>query len=98
MKHLLHNGFLLMFISLWIIAGCASMKEKPRSQEGYIYSGVSFEKDLSDTYKKGVRDGCETSKGYYTKNHRLFNDDNDYYHGWFTGRNRCRHLLVLEEG
>jgi hypothetical protein len=64
---------------------------------GYTYHGIYFGKHLSDTYKYGIRDGCETSRGVYTKSHHLFNSDNDYYNGWFIGRNRCRELLQIDE-
>ncbi len=82
-----------------LLAGCASNQQGPAKQPylgGYTYSGVSFGKNLSENYKRGVRDGCETAKGYYTKSHELFNTENDYYRGWFAGRHRCRHLLVVE--
>jgi len=84
-------GGLILFLP-----ACKS-NNTPRYFSGYTYSGVSFGKDLSDIYKKGIRDGCETAKGTYTKSHRLFNQNIDYYEGWFLGRNRCRHLLIIEE-
>lgn len=69
----------------------------PSFEEGaYNYSGVYFGKNFSENYKKGIEDGCTTSKGTYQKSHQLFNKDEDYNKGWFLGRNRCRHLLVLE--
>jgi len=64
---------------------------------GYVYSGITFGKNLSDYYKQGIRDGCRTAQGFYTKSHTLFKTADDYYDGWFLGRNRCRHLLVIEE-
>ena len=42
-------------------------------------------------------DGCITAKGTYKKSHTLFNNDQEYNDGWFLGRNRCKHLLVIEE-
>ena len=32
------------------------------------------------------------------KNHiSLFNNNIDYNDGWFLGRNRCKHLLVIDD-
>ncbi len=82
-----------------LLAGCASTSTHSAQLKylgGYTCSGISFGKNLSPLYKRGVRDGCQTAKGYYTKSHRLFNDDVDYYRGWFAGRRRCRDLLIIE--
>ncbi len=91
-------------ILLWIagsttllyLTGCGSSKV-PESKGGYYHSGIYFGKNFSDTLKKGTEDGCTTAKGNYKKSHRLFNNDKDYNDGWFLGRNRCKHLLVLNE-
>ncbi len=82
-----------------LLAGCASNQTNATKLNylgGYTYSGITFGKNLSQLYKRGVRDGCQTAKGYYTKSHRLFNDEVDYYRGWFAGRRRCRDLLIVE--
>ena len=79
-----------------MLSGCYS-NGSHRYQEGYVYHGIYFDKGLSSHAKRGIRDGCETSRGVYTKSHRLFNNSNDYYNGWFMGRNRCRGLLRIDE-
>jgi hypothetical protein len=79
-----------------LISGCHS-KKPAKKREVYTYRKISFGKHLSSAYKHGIRDGCETSRGIYTKSHRLFNNNIDYYNGWFSGRNRCRHLLKINE-
>ncbi len=94
-------SYRLLFTSVLItgsltFSGCQS-NGSSRYKEGYVYHGIYFGKGLSPHAKQGIRDGCETSRGVYTKSHTLFNDDNDYYNGWFTGRNRCRGLLQIEE-
>jgi len=69
----------------------------PESEGGFYYSGLYFGKNFSITLKRGVEDGCNTSKGTYAKNHTLFKNDKDYNTGWFLGRKRCIPLLVFEE-
>ncbi|MDQ7046500.1 MAG: hypothetical protein Q9M39_02375 [Sulfurovum sp.] len=90
-------------ILLWItgcttvfyLTACGTAKvTEPKS--GYRYSGVYFGTKLSYNFKKGIRDGCTTSKGNYKKSHTRFNDYKDYKDGWFLGRNRCKHLLVID--
>jgi len=91
-------------ILLWIagsttllyLTGCGSSKVS-ESKGGYYHSGIYFGKDFSDNLKKGTEDGCITAKGDYKKSHTLFNNDKDYENGWFLGRNRCKHLLVIDE-
>ena len=76
--------------------GCDHEK-KPELKEGYYHSGIYFGKNFSADYQQGIADGCSASKGVYTKSHYLFNNRQDYNDGWFLGRNRCKHLLVIEE-
>jgi len=89
MKHaLLHSSAMTILLSLGFTA-CSS-DHSSAIHGGYTYSGIYFGKNLSTLYKKGIHDGCETAKGYYTKSHTLFNTEIEYYHGWFRGRNKCR--------
>jgi hypothetical protein len=69
----------------------------PVSKGGYYHNDVYFGANLSENYKNGIVDGCTTAKGTYQKSHELFNNNNDYNSGWFLGRNRCKHLLVIED-
>ena len=82
--------------ALLSVTGCQT-KKKPEKKVGYTYSGVYFGNDLSANYQEGIKDGCITAKGTYKKSHTLFNEDQDYHDGWFLGRNKCRHLLVIED-
>ena len=78
------------------MTGCKNDKTQPKVKDGYYHSGIYFGKNLPATYKRGIRDGCTTAKGLYKKSHKLFNNDQYYNDGWFLGRNRCKHLLVIE--
>ena len=94
-----HRTSLSFFITgsvLFYLTGCSSGKE-PVNQYGYYHSGIYFGKKISANYQQGIMDGCTTSKGKYTKSHTLFNNDQNYNDGWFLGRNRCKHLLIVED-
>ena len=87
---------IILTSSLFLYNGCTPSKV-PMSEGGYSHSGIYFGKNFSDIFKQGIEDGCTTSKGNYKKSHRLFNNIKDYHDGWFLGRNRCKHLLVLDK-
>ena len=82
--------------TLFYLTGCGSSKV-PEHRGGYYHSGVYFGKNFSDRFKEGIEDGCTTAQGDYKKSHILFNNDQDYSDGWFLGRNRCKHLLVIDD-
>jgi len=94
------KNILLLIIgssTVFYLLGCGSGKV-PESRGGYYIDGIYFGKNFSDSFKEGIEDGCTTAKGDYKKSHTQFNDDfnYDYKDGWFLGRNRCKHLLVLD--
>lgn len=96
MFHRKSISLLVIGSALFYLTGCNPKKETvPKT--GYYHSGIYFGKNFSANYQQGIADGCTTSKGKYTKSHTLFNNDKNYNDGWFLGRNRCRHLLVIEE-
>jgi hypothetical protein len=87
----------ILFISTISIFTACSPEKIPVSKGGYYYSNIYFGTYFTKHYKKGIRDGCTTAKGIYKKSHWLFNNSNDYNNGWFLGRNRCKHLLIIED-
>lgn len=96
MKSIKFVSAVILLSSLFLYNGCTPNKVAV-SDGGYYHSNIYFGKNLSDNFKKGIRDGCTTSKGDYKKAHSLFNNDKDYNDGWFLGRNKCKDLLVLDE-
>ena len=82
--------------TLFYLTGCGSSKV-PEHRGGYYHSDVYFGKNFSDYFKEGIEDGCTTAKGDYKKSHTRFNEYEDYKDGWFLGRNRCKHLLVIDD-
>ncbi|WP_295418475.1 hypothetical protein [Sulfurovum sp.] len=87
---------ILLIGTVPFFTACAP-NQVPENEGGYYYSGVYFGTGFSLNYKKGIQDGCTTAKGTYKKSHWLFKNNNDYNNGWFLGRNRCKHLLVIED-
>ena len=51
-------------------------------------SGINMD-NQTPGFQKGAKDGCETAKGMYTKDHTAFNKDQQYNEGWFYGRKKC---------
>jgi hypothetical protein len=59
-------------------------------QNDYMYKGINFGSDRDVDFRQGVRDGCKTADGYYTKNHTLFKSNESYRVGWEDGRIQCK--------
>ncbi len=87
--------------SLWVAAGgiavilggCAS--SVPCSPEAirsgsFCYDGHDFGRNIDPDYRQGVRDGCETGKGYFRKDYALAHRSAEYIQGWIKGRTVCR--------
>ncbi|SFV71215.1 hypothetical protein MNB_SV-13-1723 [hydrothermal vent metagenome] len=89
----------LLAISLFFLSACQSYNDAfvKKGKAYYYHSDIYFGKHLSKDYKKGIVDGCVTSKGKYQKSHSLFRTSKDYENAWFLGRNRCRHLLNVQK-
>ncbi len=86
---------------LLLLGGCAgsSVSRCSSSAEGrgyFCFQGYNFGKNLTHTYKQGVRDGCRTANGYFNKNYLLSGRSKDYLKGWNTGRATCK-LIVPKE-
>ena len=73
------------------LSACTSSSLPPLSGgSAYIHKGVNFGSGRDASFKHGVRDGCRTSDGDYTKNHTLFNNNESYKVGWEDGRLQCK--------
>ena len=74
-----------------LLSACTSSSLPPLSDGNtYIHNGVNFGSGRDASFKHGVRDGCRTSDGDYTKNHTLFNNNESYKVGWEDGRLQCK--------
>jgi hypothetical protein len=76
------------------LAGCASSASHctPSSvRKGYFcYGGINFGKVEDPLYKQGIRDGCRTGQGNFSKDYRLSGSSELYRQGWVRGRTLCR--------
>ncbi len=93
-KKILHTATLTTIVAL--LYGCSSTISN-KEGGGYYQDGIYFGEHLSKAYVRGVRDGCQTAKGEYTKSHWFFQRKKEYVEGWFIGRNKCRGLLKIDE-
>ena len=82
--------------ALFLLEACAP-STVPENQGGYYFQNIYFGGHLSKHNKHGIKGGCKTSKGVYTKNHWLFYHSHDYNEGWFSGRDKCLNLLKIDE-
>ena len=79
--------------ALLLFTGCGETPDLDgvRASKGdFVYKGHNFGSNRDAEYKQGVKDGCKTSSGNYTKNHSLFKAENDYHVGWEHGRIHCK--------
>jgi hypothetical protein len=96
MKYTTTIKTIFLLSTLILVSGC-KQRHIPANKGGFTYSGIYFGAHFNTIYKKGIQDGCTTSKGVYTKSHWYFQNKKEYSDGWFLGRNRCKHLLKINE-
>ena len=92
---------LILFISaLFLLEGCAPSAVGCRSGAAnagyYCYQGYNFGEHRSRLYKLGVRHGCRTANGHFTKNYGLSRSSQEYLHGWERGRATCKLIPPAE--
>jgi len=84
------SHLILSLVASLLLGGCGSMSSLiPGGGEAYTYQGIDFGTDRNEAFKHGVRDGCATAAGTYTKDHTLFRSSGDYKVGWEDGRLKC---------
>ena len=76
--------YTIIFLSTAFLIGCA--------KDDYTLDLSS----KSNIYKKAFQDGCTTAEEKYTKNHHLFKNNQEYYNGWFAGRQYCEHYPLKQ--
>jgi len=88
-------------ISLLFINGCSgdssSLSLSNCRQSGnFCYKNINFGKTRGADYEMGIKDGCRTGEGYFTKNYFMSSKSKDYYDGWILGRSKCKQILPNE--
>ncbi|MDQ7046385.1 MAG: hypothetical protein Q9M39_01680 [Sulfurovum sp.] len=56
----------------------------------YYHHDHNYGENRNYSYRRGVRDGCDSAKGRWSKDHDRFRHDNNYKEGWKAGHRRCR--------
>ena len=90
--------FVWMTIAATIgLSGCVSsapgtvpMETQSVSAEDFVYHGHNFGSKRNEDYRRGVREGCLTSDGEYTKSHVDYQTNLSYRTGWDHGRLHCK--------
>jgi len=72
----------------FLLSGCTS--STMISSDDFVYKGINFGAKRDANFKQGVRDGCRTEAGDYTKNHDKFKFNESYKVGWEDGRIQCK--------
>ena len=60
------------------------------STDNYYHHGHDYGEKRNYNYQRGVRDGCDSGRGRWTKDHYRFKHDYHYKDGWRAGHRRCR--------
>jgi len=92
---------LSMTISLFYINGCSGSSsslslENCRQSGNFCYKNINFGPTRGVDYEMGIKDGCRTGEGYFTKNYFMSSKSKDYYDGWILGRSKCKQILPNE--
>jgi len=99
MKHIGKISFLI--ISIFFLNSCGSnnviLNPQQCKQNGFFcYKGINYGKDRGPEFRQGVKDGCKTGEGTFTKDYSLSSSSKDYFDGWIMGRSKCKQILPNE--
>ena len=62
----------------------------------FCYNHINFGKSRGKDYEAGIKDGCKTGEGTFTKDYSMSSSSKDYYDGWILGRSKCKQILPNE--
>ncbi len=84
-----------------LLLGCSSKNPEPSldlcGKDGYFcYHKINFGKSKGADWELGVKDGCTTAEGEFTKNYALSSSSKAYFDGWILGRSKCKQILPNE--
>jgi hypothetical protein len=91
--HFLRAGGIAALLALFA-TGCTSTPV-PCSPSAialgeFCYAGIDFGRVDDPLRRRGIRDGCRTGRGFFTKEYRLSGSSRAYREGWVRGRTLCR--------
>ncbi len=90
---------LISFLTIASIDGCARRAGglPMTCQPGmYCYKNINFGPSKGKSFEQGVRDGCQTREGTFTKDYSRSSRDKLYEEGWELGMSRCKQQLPNE--
>ena len=83
-----------------IIAGCGNNAivdiNACKKAGNFCYKGVNYGKSRGEDFEIGIKDGCATGEGTFTKNYSLSSTSKNYSDGWILGRSKCKQILPNE--
>ncbi len=92
------NYTLISLVMIALIDGCARRSSglSRACQPGmYCYKNINFGPSKGRAFEQGVRDGCRTREGTFTKDYSR-SQNNLYQEGWQLGMSRCKQQLPNE--
>jgi hypothetical protein len=85
----------------FFIGGCAessgSLSLDSCGKNGnFCHKNINFGPSRGVDYEMGIKDGCATGEGTFTKNYYMSSKSKDYFDGWILGRSKCKQILPNE--
>jgi hypothetical protein len=85
----------------FFIGGCAessgSLSLDSCGKNGnFCHKNINFGPSRGVDYEMGIKDGCTTAEGTFTKNYYMSGKSKDYFDGWILGRSKCKQILPNE--
>ncbi len=90
---------LVSVVASFFVVGCGNSKNlTPKNCQSnmYCYKNINFGVSRGSSWEKGIRDGCKTGEGEFTKDYYASSTDKNYYDGWILGRSKCKQILPNE--
>ncbi len=89
-------------IFVLLLAACSapqnpalSLKECGKNGN-FCYKGVNYGPSRGPLFEQGIKDGCRTGEGFFTKDYSLSSSSKEYFDGWILGRSHCKQILPNE--
>jgi len=93
------NYTLISLVTIILIDSCArrSTGLPLTCQPGmFCYKNINFGPSKGRAFEQGVRDGCQTREGTFTKDYSQSSTNKTYKEGWELGMSRCKQQLPNE--
>jgi len=93
--------FLTLSVATLFINSCAQSGpglslEDCKKNGNFCYKNINFGPTRGIDYEMGIKDGCKTGEGEFTKNYYMSSKSKDYFDGWIVGRSKCKQILPNE--